>query len=171
MTNSYRKDEPVHRLDRSDMADSPAKKSLRSMKLTEAHSKAIRQLLRSLAESDDIVESFFQDCIELNPYTALMILEGYEQDGFYKLGTARALHKLLTSLIEANFAVVKHNFATPIWDITPEKMARIRARERMEKVEPKGMLEKKPHRMEEVETAPPAKTHCTIIQFPGLPKK
>jgi hypothetical protein len=178
MPNRVAKDEVgQHRLDKSDMTDSPARKSLRALKLSADQSKAVRQLLVSLAESEDIVEGFFQDSAELNPYTALMILEGYEQDGFYKLGTARALHKLLTSFVESNApAVVRHDFATPVWDITPEKMARIRAKERMERIEAKShkALELNvTSRLAKDENTPPPvkKPHCTIIQFPGLPKK
>jgi len=179
MPNRVTKDEGsgCHRLDRGDVSDSPARKSLRSLKLTDAQNSAVRQLLASLAESDDIVEGFFQDCAELNTYTALMILEGYEQDGFYKRGSANALHKLLSSFVQSHAAstVVRHNFNMPSWASTPEKQSEYARRERMSCTFAKPI--EKIKRTQEVEAVKAEKEedkpvrHCTIIQFPGLPKK
>lgn len=153
--------EKSHRLDHSAMAESSARKSLRNLKLTANNQKAVRELLSSLTATDDLVEGFFQDCAELNPYTALMILEGYEQDGFYKIGTSSALHRLLKTFIEeTQTPVVNHDFTTPVWAVTPEKMKKIRDRQQMEKVE-------MPFKTEDiVEEEKPRQ--CVIIQFPGL---
>jgi hypothetical protein len=193
MPNRVPKSAPNQRIDRSMMAESPARKGIRALKLTASESNAIRQLLQPLAMSEDIVEGFFQDCAELNPYTALMILEGYEQDGFYKMGAARALHRLLTTFTQnSSEKVLKHDFSTPVWLITPEKMAGIKRMDRMERVTgtnktPK-MIERnaKPSAVAPAEVKPEVKPETQVkcpattgvqnkkgwqvIKFPGLPK-
>jgi hypothetical protein len=174
------------------MAESPARKSIRALKLSATQSHAIRQLLQPLAETEDIVEGFFQDCAELNPYTALMILEGYEQDGFYKLGSAKALHRLLTTFIQDKTStnVVRHDFSTPVWLITPEKMAKIRQNDNMELAAARDRYLETARRVKvqpEATKAPPVpettervkvpattgilnKKDYQVIKFPGLPK-
>jgi hypothetical protein len=190
MSNRVPKAAGHSRIDRTMLAESPARKSIRALKLTAVQSRAIRELLQPLAETEDIVEGFFQDCAELNPYTALMILEGYEHDGFYKLGSAKALHRLLTTFIQdqAPSKVLRHDFSTPVWLITPEKMEKIRKRDRMELVTARRLLETQHQPRVQTDVKPVAqdttakvkvpattgilnkKDYQSVIKFPGLPK-
>jgi hypothetical protein len=127
---------------------------LRRIKLTPTNKNHLTAMLKGAAQSEEIVEQFFIDLMQFNPYKALLILEGYERDGFYRIGTTHLVSKLLLSFLTQT--VVKSSFNTPIWALTTAKVKELRGDDVMEATKA------------QIKSSNDVIAKSNVIQFPGF---
>lgn len=109
----------------TDLLNDDRRQKLRLLVLSKDQLRTIKSLLHQYASNASVVRQFTQDVQRQNPLAALLILEGYERDGFYSRGTSSKLYYHLLGLVNGN--VVENDFQVPIWDLTSDRIKQIKA--------------------------------------------
>lgn len=109
----------------ADLLTDERRQKLRALTLSKDDLRNVKSLLHQYATNASIVKQFVKDTQRQNPLAALLILEGYERDGFYVRGTSSKLYYHLLGLVNGN--VVENDFQVPIWDLTTKRVQQLKA--------------------------------------------